>query len=212
MKHLILLSALFTAMPAAHAGLAPASTDDGWKVADPAATGWHVHTLEAMTQAIADGQVPESTSVLVVRDGALVYERYFGSSNRDTLQDTRSATKGVTALLVGAAIARGKIAGTQARLYELFRDRHWQNPDPTKEATTVEDLLTMSAQWECDDDNTFSAGNEERMYLGADWVQFALDLPAKGYAPWMQRPRESPHGRAFAGAGPSIACTGTHNW
>lgn len=198
MKRLILLSLLFATAPAAIAAPAPAALDDGWKVADPAATGWHVETLEAMARAIADGQAPETTSVLLVRDGALVYERYFGGSDRNALQDTRSATKSVTALLVGAAIAQGKIAGTQARLYDLFGDRHWRNPDPAKEATTIEDLLTMSAQWECDDDNVFSAGNEERMYVSADWVQFALDLPARGYAPWTRRPQESPHGRAFA--------------
>ncbi|MGB3394580.1 MAG: serine hydrolase [Stenotrophomonas sp.] len=198
MKHLPLLLALFTALPAAHAASVPPALDDGWKVADPVTNGWHTETLAAMERAITDGQIPETTSVLIARDGALVYERYFGDSDRDTLQDTRSATKSVTALLVGAAIAQGKIAGAQDRVSNHFRDRRWQNPGPAKEAITVEDLLTMSAQWECDDENSFSAGHEERMYLSPDWVQFALDLPAKGYAPWMTRPQRSPHGRAFA--------------
>ncbi|MEQ4574934.1 MAG: serine hydrolase [Gammaproteobacteria bacterium] len=177
---------------------APPALDDGWKTAAPAAAGWNTDVLAAMERAIADGQAPETTSVLIARDGALVYERYFGDSDRQALQDTRSATKSVTALLVGAAIAQGAIPGVQARVYDGFRDRHWQNPDPRKDAITVEDLLTMSSQWECDDDNGFSAGNEERMYLSADWVQFALDLPVKGYAPWMKRPQQSPYGRAFA--------------
>jgi CubicO group peptidase (beta-lactamase class C family) len=199
-----LLALLLAATPTAYAASAatplpaPPALDDGWKVADPAATGWHSDVLTAMEHAIADGQIPDTTSVLIARDGALVYERYFGDSDRQTLQDTRSATKSVTALLVGAAIARGKIAGVQAKVYDGFRDRHWQNPDPRKDAISVEDLLTMSSQWECDDDNSFSTGNEERMYVNADWVQFALDLPIKGYAPWMTRPQQSPHGRAFA--------------
>lgn len=203
-RRLLLTACLAFAFPAAHAAApppppaAPPAAEDGWAVGDAAAAGWNLDVLAAMERALADGLAPDTTSVLIARDGVLVYERYFGDSDRETLHDARSATKSVTALLVGAAIDRGRLAGVQARVYDLFRDRRWQHPDPRKDAITVEDLLTMSSQWECDDDNAFSAGNEERMYLSADWVQFALDLPVKGYAPWMPRPEQSPHGRAFA--------------
>lgn len=201
MKRFPLLPCLLVVCGAVQAASAPApppALADGWRIADPVAAGWRVEVLQAMERAIGDGAAPDTTSVLIARDGALVYEGYFNGSDADALQDTRSATKSVTAMLVGAAIAQGKIAGAQARVYDRFRDRRWRNPDPRKEATTVEDLLTMSSQLECDDENSFSTGNEERMYLSADWVQFALDLPVKGYAPWMKRPQESPHGRAFA--------------
>jgi CubicO group peptidase (beta-lactamase class C family) len=185
-----------TAAPTAAA--TPPALDDGWKVADARATGWNMATLAALEQAIADGKAPNTSSVLIVRDGALVYERYFGDADRQTLHDTRSATKSITALLVGAAIDRGRLPGAQAKVYDAFGDRHWQQPDPRKRAITVEDLLTMSSQLECDDDNAFSSGNEERMYVSADWTRFVLDLPIKGYAPWMRRPEDSPHGRAFS--------------
>jgi len=176
----------------------PPALDDGWPVADAGRDGWNAATLSAMETAIATGQAPDTSSVLIARDGRLVYERYFGQGGRDVLNDTRSATKSVTALLVGAAVDRKLIDGAQAPVYGFFADRHWRNDDPRKARFTVEDLLTMSSQWECDDENQFSAGNEERMYLSEDWTQFALDLPIKGYAPWMKRPEDSPHGRAFS--------------
>jgi CubicO group peptidase (beta-lactamase class C family) len=184
--HLLALSAVLSVAGIARAEPPPA-LDDGWSVADPAREGFDAATLAAMEAAIAGDAAPDTTSVLIARDGRLVYERYFGKGGRDVLNDTRSATKSVTALLVGAAVDRGLIDGA-----------HWLNADPRKLRFTVEDLLTMSSQWECDDDNQFSAGNEERMYLSADWTQFALDLPIKGYAPWMKRPEDSPHGRSFA--------------
>jgi len=201
LPHFVPFAALFAALLLAGTANAapPPVLDDGWRVADPAGEGWNATALSSMETSLASGQAaPDTTSVLIARDGHLVYERYFGSGGRDVLNDTRSATKSVTALLVGAAVDRKRIDGAQARVYGFFPDRHWLNPDPRKERFTVEDLLTMSSQWECDDENQFSAGNEERMYLSADWTQFALDLPIKGYAPWMKRPEDSPHGRAFA--------------
>lgn len=191
---LLACSCVATAAPYAP----PPRIEDGWAVEDAGRSGWDLARLAAMEEAIAGGGAPDTTSVLVARDGRLVYERYFNGGGRDVLNNTRSATKSITALLVGAAIDRGLIAGPQARVYGFFPDRTWRNDEPRKQDFKIEDLLTMSSQWECDDDNQFSAGHEERMYLSADWTQFVIDLPMKGYAPWMRRPAESPYGRAFA--------------
>jgi CubicO group peptidase (beta-lactamase class C family) len=180
------------------AAAVPERLDDGWPVADAVALGWNAERLQALDAAIAGDAVPDTTSVLIVHRGALVYERYANGATRDSLHNTRSATKSVTALLVGVAIDRGLLPGVDAHVFDYFRDRSWAHDGPAKAHMTLADLLTMSAQWECDDNNTFSSGHEERMYLSADWVQFALDLPARGYAPWTTRPEASPHGRAFA--------------
>ncbi|WP_440224298.1 serine hydrolase domain-containing protein [Dokdonella sp. MW10] len=178
---------------------APTRLDDGWRVADPAAQGWDPKPFAEAEAKIADGTWKGVTSLVVVHRGKLVHERYFNGTDRDTLHDTRSLTKSVTAMLVGAAIDRGLVADAQARVFALFGDKApVRNPDPRKDAITFEDLLTMSSLLECNDENSFSSGNEERMYVSEDWIRFTLDLPIKGFAPWESPPARSPHGRAFA--------------
>ena len=193
---LLVLSSLMSASPCRAA--APQRLDDGWVTADARARGWNAERLGALDAALDGDTVPDTTSVLIVHRGALIYERYAKGATRDTLHNTRSATKSVTALLVGAAIDRGLIQGVDARAFDFFRDRRWAHDVPAKTGTTIEDLLTMSAQWECDDNSEYSSGHEERMYLSADWIQFALDLPPRGYPAWTKRPADSPYGRAFA--------------
>lgn len=159
----------------------------------------HPARLKALEQAIANGELKQIRSVLLQVEGKVVYEGYFNGADAQTLHDVRSASKSVTALLVGAAIGQHRLPGVQARVYDYFPTytaRH--TVDPRLRTTTVQDLLTMSSLWECDDENPFSAGNEERMYVGERWLDFALGLPVKGFAPWMRRPQDSPHGRAFA--------------
>lgn len=177
----------------------PAQHNDGWAITNAATQHWDTSRFTALEGKLADGSYKGITSIVIAKDGKLVYEGYFNGGGPDQLNDIRSASKSVTAWLIGAAIDRGLIPGVQAKVYGYFPDKQpVQHPDARKQAMTLEDLLTMSSLWECDDENPFSTGNEERMYVSEDWLQFALDLPIKGFAPWMSRPESSPHGRAFS--------------
>lgn len=188
-------------LPAQDAGQAasPRPGDDGWQTAAASSAGLSAARLQDMEKAIRGGEFKKIGSILVARHGKLVYEGYFDGSDATALRDTRSATKSVTDILVGIAIDKGLLSGVDATVLSFFPDKQpVQNPDPRKAKITVEDFLTMSSLLECDDDNNFSRGNEERMYIMEDWIQFTLDLPIKGFAPWVKKPKDSAYGRSFS--------------
>jgi CubicO group peptidase (beta-lactamase class C family) len=199
----ILLAACGLAGAAAPAqgaqGAAPPDRQDGWPTATAASARISAARLQAMEAAIRSGEFKKITSVVLSRQGKLVYEAYFDGSDPVTTRNTRSVTKTITGMLVGVAIDRGLLPGVNAPLLPFFSDRKpFENPDPRKDKITVEDLLTMSSLLECDDDNQFSRGNEERMYLVEDWIKFTLDLPIRGFPSWVPKPQDSPYGRAFS--------------
>jgi CubicO group peptidase (beta-lactamase class C family) len=157
-----------------------------------------IPTLDDITSAVASGTYKQITSVIVARDDRVLYEQYFDTGGAEALRNTRSATKTVTGMLVGAAVDRGLLRA-ESPVLPFFKDRQpVTNPDPRKQRITVEDFLTMSSLLECDDENSFSRGNEERMYLVEDWVKFTLDLPIKGFPEWQAKPEQSPYGRAWS--------------
>ncbi|MBU1347629.1 MAG: beta-lactamase family protein [Alphaproteobacteria bacterium] len=187
------LAALLSIAPAAHAG-----QSDGWRLATPRAENASPEDLQAMDAAVRAGTFQQITSVLISRNGRLIHETYFDDGGAEARRNTRSTTKTVTAMLAGAAIERGVLTASTPVAPLIASWGPFDNPDPRKDAITVEDLMTMSSLLECDDQNQFSRGNEERMYLIENWVAFAFDLPVRGFPAWAPRPEASPYGRSFS--------------
>jgi CubicO group peptidase (beta-lactamase class C family) len=136
--------------------------------------------IPGLADAVARGDFPKTTSVLVIQNGRITYESYFGAGSPELLNDTRSATKSVTALAVGAAIADGAIASVDAPAFAFLEDKApFANDGPLKQAITIKDLMTMSSALACNDDDDKSPGNEDRMHEQQDWTRWAVDLPTR---------------------------------
>jgi CubicO group peptidase (beta-lactamase class C family) len=168
-------------------------TRDGLSTADPAQEGFSAQRPGEMEKAIQNGDFKQITSVLIARHGSIVYEHYFDNGGIEALRNTRSAAKTLTGAFVGLAVDHHLLPGAQARVMNYFRDKEpLQYPDLRKNDITIEDFLTMSSLLECDDENQFSSGNEERMYLVEDWAKFTMDLPIRGFPSWVDQPKDSP--------------------
>jgi CubicO group peptidase (beta-lactamase class C family) len=164
-----------------------------WASSAIAAGGIDLKPLEDLRQAITRGDYPNTTSVLIVRKGALAFERYFGEGSKKRLNNTRSATKFLTTLALGAAIAEHAIPSEQAPAFAYLSDlKPFRNDSPQKQSITLRDLLTMSSGLDCDDNALDSPGNEDYMHAQLNWTRWAVDLPtmpgyfrdAAGFGPW----------------------------
>lgn len=115
-------------------------------------------------------------SVLVMRDGRIVAERYFNGETADSLHDVRSAGKSITALLVGAAVDRGMIR----QLGDPVASYWTAASGSAVGAVPLESVLTMRSGLAAFDADAASPGNEDKMDEAPDTDKFILSIPATG--------------------------------
>lgn len=152
----------------------PIAPGSGWEISG---FDFDRKKIEQLNTDIAKFELKEITSVVVLRGGKLLLEEYFNGAGRNTLHDTRSATKSFTSTLLGMAIADGYIKDENQPLCRFYDLKKFDRYSVKKDSVTLKDLLTMSSAFDGSDADDRSPGNEENMYPAGDWVKFALDLP-----------------------------------
>lgn len=166
---------------AAFSGRAPQYLNDGWRSARPQDQGLDSELLVDLVTSVADGQWPNTHSILVARNGYLVVEEYFYGFDESMLHDMRSASKSLTSTLVGLAIDRQMISGSDARALSFFPEyRSYKAWDSRKTEITVRNLLTMSSGLDANDSDQQSVAAEwayQAQTGQPDWTKFVLDAP-----------------------------------
>jgi len=163
-----------------------------WPLATPAEAGFAAD-LEARIDAVAaDPRFGNLHAALVVRDGALVAERYYEgidetwgrplgtrSFGPDDLHDLRSVSKSVVGLLYGIALAEGIVPPPDAPLLAQFPEYSDLTADPARRRLTVEHALTMTMGMQWDEGLSYAdpRNSEHAMELAADRYRYALDRP-----------------------------------
>ncbi len=153
----------------------PSDIHDGWVNGSPEQQGVDPALLCAMGKGITDGKLPNVDSVVVVRHGALVYERYFTYPRKPwlvfdatTRHEGNSMTKSVTSLLFGIAVDRGLIKDLDASAFSFFPEYTYLHA-PENDRITLRHLLTMSAGWQWDEMKDW-----RRLLSASDPYRYAL--------------------------------------
>ena len=174
----------------------------GWRTSTPEAQGLDGSALAALDAEFSLGQHGFVDSMLIVKNGCLVFERsyahdtshlsggrggqfdyrdpdwhpYYGKTDLHTLQ---SVTKSATSALIGIAIQRGSLRGVDLELLPFFEEFSLPDSDPRRAAITLKDALTMTAgiQWDESGPYTDPSNLCAMMEQSEDWIQFVLDQP-----------------------------------
>lgn len=182
----------------------PAWPTKVWAESSPEAQGLDSAALEALHREFAEGRHGYIDGMLVVRNGAVVFERSYthdydglfagkgapGLYNyydpqwhpywkRTPLHTMQSVSKSVTSTLVGIALRRGELPGVSVKLMPYFADFKVK-PDPRRDAMTLRDVLTMTTGIQWDESSvpyTDPRNNCAVMEGKEDWVQYVLEQP-----------------------------------
>lgn len=168
------IAILMTACAVNETPSAPFAQDDPLPMATLESVQMHAQLLEQVDADLAAVEDHQLHSILVARHGRLVFERYYNGYGPDSPHDMRSATKSITALLVGMAIDDGAIFNVDQPMMRYLRDAYPEVDD--KDGISIRHLLTMSSGLACDDRDRSSPGQEDRMYRQRNWVNHFLEL------------------------------------
>lgn len=124
------------------------------------------------------GEFKGITGGMVSIGGEVQFEAYAAGNGPDKRHDIRSATKSITALLVGELIEDGSLKTVKKKLSQILPDEfsHMEKNDPRRDIT-VEDAMTMRTGLACNDWAPASVGHEDKMYQTEDWAAFLLSKP-----------------------------------
>jgi len=109
--------------------------------------------------------LPTLVSVLIMRHGRLVFERYYHGT-RAQERNVFSVTKSVLSALVGIAVRDGRLRSIDQKLVDFFPHKIAPGSDPRVHDITLRDLLTMTAGY-----------HETGIAASDDWVQTLINRP-----------------------------------
>jgi CubicO group peptidase (beta-lactamase class C family) len=158
----------------------PEQLEDGWEVSSLAAEGVDVRTIEQLTQRIEEGRYDYVHSCLIVKNGKLVFERYFRGQRWDMAHRLYSVTKSFTSALVGIGIDQGLIGGVNETVVSYFPEYVGEGWDHRKDVITLQHLLMMASGLQFDE-NSHPYGDPRNSYTQmtstSDWMKWGLEQP-----------------------------------
>jgi len=158
-------------------GLSYFPTAASWRSAKADAVGMQASRLNALSESIAGGSYPGVNSLIVVRHGYLVTERYFNGTSASTAGTVQSVTKSVASLLAGIAIDKGLLTANARVLSVLPEYASLANADARKGEITLRHLLEMRSGINfCE--SPYEGSPLQRLNTSRDdWVRIALAEP-----------------------------------
>jgi CubicO group peptidase (beta-lactamase class C family) len=119
----------------------PPLTGNQWDTVSPASLGWCVNEIDSLYDYL---ETNNSKAFIVLKDGRIAIEKYFGSFTHDSLWYWASAGKTITAFLTGIAQQEGHLS-----IYDTtatFLGNGWTICPPDKEEEiTIRHQLNMTS-------------------------------------------------------------------
>ena len=121
----------------------PENLHDGLPVSSLKKMKMDENLLTEMVNKIQKGEYGKVNSVLILRKGKLVFEKYFDGFYTNDLHALMSATKSISSILIGIAVDKGLIKSINQKLLNYYPE-YRNKIDHTWNDVTIQNILTMT--------------------------------------------------------------------
>jgi CubicO group peptidase (beta-lactamase class C family) len=165
--------------------------DKEFTLVNPSKVGFDASVLNKIDTAVSHGTFPNIHSVLIAKDGKLVFEKYWPGKDevwavgkgviphsKDSLHDIRSISKSIVSACFGILLQQGKIKSVHQKIFDSFPEYAKQDTG-LKSLLTIEHLLTMTSGLKWNEDIPYDnpENSEIRMINSGHPVDYVLNQP-----------------------------------
>ncbi|MGG4342122.1 serine hydrolase domain-containing protein [Paenibacillus lautus] len=142
-----------------------------WHTLAPATMGMDADKLTGLDSLITT-EYPNINGIVMVRNGAIVYEKYDHGYGPEDRHHVASVTKSIISALIGIAIDAGYIQHVDQKVLDFFPEYEQKTAARQKQEITIRHLLTMTAPY------PFEDWHEplDKLCMQSDWVHYTLDM------------------------------------
>ncbi|MBX2870940.1 MAG: beta-lactamase family protein [Saprospiraceae bacterium] len=155
----------------------PTKLDDGWTTASLQELEIKATPLKQMIDSVHAKSLVNTHSVLIAKQGKLVFEAYFEGYHHNLSHDQRSASKSIASAMTGIAIEDRLIESAEQSIYTLLPEVYQNTKNEKKAKIKIKDLLSMSSGIDAIDFgiNRRSAASEGSYQSSDNWLKTVLD-------------------------------------
>lgn len=118
----------------------PPNSGSAWEQTDPKSLGWCTDEIPSLYDYL---QSTNTKGIIILKNGKIVVEKYFGTFTKDSLWYWASAGKSMTSALVGIAHAEGKL--NLGDVSSKYLGKNWTAlPQNKEDLITIRHQLTMT--------------------------------------------------------------------
>ena len=119
---------------------------------------------------LIDAEQKNICQIAIMHYGELIYSDTWNGYRKDDLVHIASATKSITAILVGIAIDKGIIKSVDQNVLDFFPEYQLKRGEKTLEQVKIKHLLSMTTPYK------FKSEPWTKVCMSDDWAKAALDL------------------------------------
>lgn len=120
-------------------------------------------------------KMPYLKSLLILKNGELIVEKYMNGGGPDQPHDLRSASKSILSAVLGIAIKDGYIDHIDQRVIDFFPEYISDDLDPKVYDLRIRHLITMKSGFKIKE----NVKAYQQLYKSSDWIAHILHLPFK---------------------------------